>query len=491
MKKILKKLFILALVIGVLAPYIEIPIVKADSCSNHVQHYLFLDHNVLRVGNETLFEYYDAGSSVNATIFPYEFPIGEDVEIVDVNLNQLTGSSDIRDYIALHNTVILYTQSESQNAYRSTERPELYGDTFVSSSTREYASSSILLHGQWGNLDGYFEPQENNWSYINPGDDSDYPFEQYVLQKTPLNSYMEVSLYKGEIDRSGNATPGSDSIEEASDLDYLVETPLEELEAEDLLYWEDEDLYGEDVNKYFVPIAIERNLDSFDDFDDDVIFGYYTDGALFAFGESSESVVTVDSIKNSYEKYKDFVNGGGTNTAGYVTQITSGTIPSDSDDFNENPSYYGISFNTGAAYYWPFILTVEYETCSTPSSSADKWSLEYNGNHKDAKNIPAGVSDILEGESVKLANGPERTGYTFKKWCTDKDGKGSCYNAGDNFKNETGESKVILYAQWGDTNTTNNGDTGVFSYVISFIAVGAIAGTIYFVSKKKNLFKQI
>ena len=79
----------------------------------------------------------------------------------------------------------------------------------------------------------------------------------------------------------------------------------------------------------------------------------------------------------------------------------------------------------------------------------------------------------------------------LKKWCTDKEGKASCFDAETNFENTTGSSKVTLYAQWGDTNGGDNKDTGVFSYVISFIAIGPIAGTIYYVSKKKNLFKQI
>ena len=50
MKNILKKLFIVALAIGVLAPYIEIPVVKASTCSRHLQNYLFLDSNGLYTG---------------------------------------------------------------------------------------------------------------------------------------------------------------------------------------------------------------------------------------------------------------------------------------------------------------------------------------------------------------------------------------------------------------------------------------------------------
>ena len=459
-----------------------------------MQHYLFLDQNVLSTNatgtTQTTFEYYADGNAVNPTRFPYEFPTGEDVNITGIHLNDLQRSGDIDDYIDLHNTVIIYNRTATQDNYRSTRQIGEFGSAFVSADSN-FSSSTILLHGQWSSLTADFRPQPNNWSMIYTGTDGAFPFPNYVLQNTPLNSYMDVEILKGEYS-GGAEIPTTQTITRASDLEYLVDTNLDSLERNNLLL--SQTING--TEKYFIPIAIKRKLNSFGtNALSDSKFGYYStsDNSLYVFGESTAAVgsVTVNSITNSYTKYKTFVSTSGAVLSDYAMKIDSGSLPTSAADFNNNPTTYGVAFNTGAAYYWPFILTVEYETCSTPSPTGGTWELHYDGNYKDPKNIPAPVTNIRNGEEVKLAAGPKRDGYTFKKWCTDKEGKASCFDAETNFENTTGSSKVTLYAQWGDTNGADNKDTGVFSYVISFIAVGTIAGTIYYVSKKKNLFKQI
>ena len=72
-----------------------------------------------------------------------------------------------------------------------------------------------------------------------------------------------------------------------------------------------------------------------------------------------------------------------------------------------------------------------------------------------------------------------------------KDGSGDCYNPGDKIESPDKTEIKELFADWGKLDTEENKKTGVVSYIIGFMAVGIVAGGIYLISKKKNLFKQI
>ena len=101
------------------------------------------------------------------------------------------------------------------------------------------------------------------------------------------------------------------------------------------------------------------------------------------------------------------------------------------------------------------------------------------------ENVYAKIND-----EITIAEGPTREGYAFKGWCDDKEGKENCYEVGKKYHFDKAGT-LTLYAQWADASEGEQKKTGVISYVISFIAIGIIAGTIYLISRKKNLFKQI
>ena len=508
MKKILKKLFIVALAIGVLTPYIEIPVVKASTCSRHLQNYLFLDSNALYTGidedgsstttndKKTLFELYARSNGYQTvTEFPYEFEEGINIDIKSVDIiefdsnSQQARNNSLDEYIMYHNTVLnwAYVNDRQNNDYRTAPLSSEYGAVFVANPYEGgYSSNSILLHGKWTNYDSNLDAMPNHWESISTSTNELTPFKNYVLQNTPALSGMDVTMYKGESDRRGNLSATSTELNETA-LAAIVNSS----DKTKLGYWSSH-------RKYSLPVSIRRKLSN-ENVVNDAIFGYSDNGTLFVFGtdtsDNSGSGVTIAEItdlksNSSYAKYKEYIHDNATETDDYVVQVTSPGTGFTSNNFSKNPSAYGVDFNIYASYQWPVVMTVEYETCST-SPTGGTWSLHYDGNYKDPKNIPAPVTDRRADAEVQLAAGPKRDGSTFKKWCTDKEGKENCYDAETNFKNTTGASKVTLYAQWGATNGADNKDTGVFSYIISFIAVGAIAGTIYYVSKKKNLFKQI
>lgn len=508
MKKILKKLFIVALAIGVLAPYIEIPNVKASTCSRHLQNYLFLDSNALYTGidedgsstttndKKTLFEFYARSNGYQTvTEFAYEFP-NEDVTIKNIYLNNFNSNNDqarnesIQDYVTYHNMVLNWAEANDRlnNDYRTANPSEIYGAVFVTNPYEDgYSSNSLLLHGQWTNYSADLQPIANKWQQISTASDDLTPFKNYVLQNTPALSGMNVTMYKGISQDDGSLTPTN------SELTVTLLNNIVNSESKtELGYWQSQD-------KYSLPVSIRRKLSN-ENVVNDAIFGYSDGDTLFVFGtdtsDNSGSGVTIGSLteleeNSSYAKYKEYIHDNATETDDYVVQVTSPGTGFTSNNFTKNPSNYGVDFNIYESYQWPVVMSVEYETCSTPNPEGGTWELHYDGNYKDPKNIPAPETNLRYDEEVKLAAGPKRDGYTFKKWCTDKEGKAKCYDAETKITNPTGESKVTLFAQWGATNGADNKDTGVFSYIISFIAVGAIAGTIYYVSKKKNLFKQI
>ena len=157
------------------------------------------------------------------------------------------------------------------------------------------------------------------------------------------------------------------------------------------------------------------------------------------------------------------------------------------EEFDENTK----ETSSSESYYWPVVLNVEYQTCD--STSNEQWTLSYDGNVNDnsVTNIPS-KQDAPIGTDIKVdSKKPSRNGYAFLKWCETENGNGKCYDPGETVVSPETSTTVTLYAQWGKGGTTDNEKTGVVSYVIGFISVGVVAGSIYFIAKKKNLFKQI
>ena len=152
----------------------------------------------------------------------------------------------------------------------------------------------------------------------------------------------------------------------------------------------------------------------------------------------------------------------------------------------------GIEQTNEVHYYWPFILSVEYEVCAN-NESEKEWTLAYDLNVDDdsASNRPDPETKVL-GKSIEVSSTvPKRNGYKFLKWCDDRKGTGTCYKAGDKVESPNEAKTIPLFAQWGSTKEGDPEKTGVISYVIGFISVGLIAGGLYILAKKKNLFRQI
>ena len=144
----------------------------------------------------------------------------------------------------------------------------------------------------------------------------------------------------------------------------------------------------------------------------------------------------------------------------------------------------------------PHVMAVNYEVCSNDTSTPENtWTISYDtnaGTDTSVKNYPSAQTGIANGTNATLSDKiPTREGYKFSKWCKAATGSKTedCYSPKAVINNVT--SDITLFAYWDKTGTTENKDTGIETYIISFIAIGLVAGGIYYIAKKKNLFSQV
>ena len=143
-----------------------------------------------------------------------------------------------------------------------------------------------------------------------------------------------------------------------------------------------------------------------------------------------------------------------------------------------NTSNSSVNIDVDKLYYWPALYNIEYKICK----AVTPWTLTYDRGVSSEEvvnvtNMPDKKTGITTNNVTLSSTIPTRKDYVFKAWCTEKDGKGECKEAGKVFEKKDG--------------TEENEKQGVMSYVIGFAGIGIITYGLYYVINKKNLFKQI
>lgn len=508
MKNLLKKIGVIGLAIALMAPFISVPKVNAEdsNTTKHLQQYLFLDEESLynddlfsNVSDDESAHYKATNGYTTTTEFPYSFPTDVDVKITNVTTKPVTSADEVEKYITLHNNVIGTSNPTANSTYAKYVAKK--GATNVTTALNGYDSSTILMHGQWGKYyDTKLEQmQDSTWNQIANSEKT--KFVAHAIQNNSIvSSGAQATVYAGKWNASKNTVEKNGSA--VFTKDYL-QTIVDDVKAAD-----DNSLLSSDKNGYTLPIAIERKVTA------DVsnaIFGYIPKNSndLFVFGTLPSGTAADDAkVSNakgtSYKKYVEWLNHAERNTKdcaqlGLCFQVkkdeSGAALSLDAEAFREDPKKEaGVDFDVYGTYYWPVIVEVEYETTTNSYGVPDgKWKLVYNDNangDSSVENMPAGET-LDVGTNTKAGSAPTRKGYTFTEWCTE--GKKQCYKVGETVPSGKSGELVTLYAQWKGVEGPANESpaTGIASYIISFLAVGAIAGGIYYVSKKKNLFKQI
>lgn len=507
MKNLLKKIGVIGLAIALIAPFVSVPEVNAegDVTTKHLHQYLFLDEESLY--NDDLFSsvesltspHYKADNGyTTTTIFPYSFPTDVKVNITKVTTQPVISAAEVERYLTLHNNVV--TNSNPTADYRVADFVAKKGSTDTTTGSNGYNSSTILMHGSWGkyyNLQGE-KMEDSKWTTFSENEKAKV-IAHSIQNNAAVSSGAQAIVYAGKWNETERKVEKNGSQTFTKDYLQTIVDDVKKADADNLL--------SSDSNGRTLPITIERKITA------DVsnaIFGYVPkdSNVLFVFGTLpsgvSESDAKVsDATGSSYANYVKWVGrtekDKNCKDLGLCFQVKKDKNGNDlslsATDFREDPKKAaGVDFDVYGTYYWPVIVEVEYETTTNSYGVPDgKWKLAYDANaagDSSVKGMPESKTYDVKTDGKVDSSIPSRTGYTFEQWCTE--GKKVCYKAGDTVPSGKNQELITLYAQWkGTEGTTPQSPTGIASYIISFIAVGAIAGGIYYASKKKNLFKQI
>jgi len=480
MKNILKKIGLIAIIVGVLSPFITLPNVNAATTScdyhYHINQYLFLDvftgSSIDTYEVENLQSTNEVGKR-NFTNFIYTFPAlaeGETLSIVESGSVDLMNEQGFEDYYKAYKELINYNTENKRRQY------PLFGDWIE----RDYEFETIttLVHGRWAREDGFVDEEEVENSVWKPFK-SESNFKNATIQNAIANSDENVTL----LSKFGGASYNRNTYTfEALTNNYnrdakaFINQVITDYNdgITNTISFNERYLVSESNVMYF-NMNIDRRISKSDL--EKLNYGYVENGVYKIIKHVNGNA----DVTNSYEAMLEWKKNQCTEGS-KCTVTTAGT--------NEH-----IDIDVTKTYYWPAMYNVEYSICKT--SDVKEWTLTYDRgvSSEEAVNVtnmpnPERVTG-LTGTTVTLSSTkPERKDYVFKSWCTEKDGKGTCIEAGKVFENKEMIDDIV-YAYWVKPGTENNEKQGVMSYVIGFIGVGIITSGLYFIINKKNLFKQI
>lgn len=479
MKNILKKIGLIAIIVGVLAPFITLPNVNAanETCEYYLNQYLFLD-----VFTGSSIDSYQLGGGKeigkrNFTNFMYTFPelaSGETLEIVKTGNVNLTRTSGIREY---YNAYGLFYGEDSVLDRWERMDIDIFGAWTENASRYGEGNITTLVHGIWahdGDDEEDREAQTSTWPEFDDAED----FESQTIQYAIENSDEDVEL---------NTRLGGASLYESRSIQYF------EIASRD--YRHDVDAYmdlvisdynskSSSATSYTRNYLIEGsnnetyfNLNILREIDDNDL--EKLDYGLVDANTNKVLSTTQNGITDSYQALLNYKDNGNSCEGSHPCYLVNGSF-----DININESY-----------YWPALYNIEYKVCSAASTPSASWTLTYDRGVSgdevaNVTSMPDNQSGLTTTSVTLSTKKPERKDYEFKSWCTEKDGKGTCVEAGKVFENKSMTNKTV-YAYWVKPGTAPNEKQGVMSYVLGFAGVGIIACGLYYVINKKNLFKQI
>ena len=138
-----------------------------------------------------------------------------------------------------------------------------------------------------------------------------------------------------------------------------------------------------------------------------------------------------------------------------ITKTISSTKPSRNgyifNGWNTQKDGKGTAYASGAEYkhdqnggtvtlyaqWTPWKHTVTYDKNVDPSSSS-----------QTVTNMPGNQTKTFDEKLMISSTKPSRNGYIFNGWNTQKDGKGTAYASGAEYKHDQNGNTVTLYAQW-------------------------------------------
>lgn len=455
MKNILRKIGVIGIIIAMLAPFIELPVVKAanEECTDHtVLQYYFLD--VASGGSYNDWMTYTKTYSTY-TQFYFTFPndvtssSNKEIKILKVSTDYINDTQELADYAQGLMSII---KSNTGGDYTIENNGVIKEKGIIANSEKSQNTTYTgILHGKW-ETKGTSSKEQVQLSKLAGWIGSDTEGSSDLFKNNTIQTKI------------GNVSSDGDVKVTIKGVGYDGENvkPVNGYNS------------GNNLVEFFQELANKKNESL-----------YYTDsdGATWLALNINR---TISDTKLKQVKFGFKGKDGKYYKLNDYTEMSKTENQSTSPVGKEDE----LDILTTNQIYWPVVLNVEYEVCPTTS---EQWTLQYDKNTDDnnvtgmpsSKNATAGTSIMVDAKK------PSRDGYTFQGWNTQKDGKGTSYNPDQEYKYPGKPDTYTLFAQWGKGGTEDQKKTGVMSYVVGFITTGLVASGIYLVAKKKNLFKQI
>lgn len=455
MKNILRKIGVIGIIIAMLAPFIELPVVKAanEECTDHtVLQYYFLD--VASGGSYNDWMTYTKTYSTY-TQFYFTFPndvtssSNKEIKILKVSTDYINDTNELADYAEGLMSII---KSNNDGNYTIENNGVIKEKGLIANSEKSQNTTYTgILHGKW-ETKGTSSKEQVQLSKLAGWIGSDTKGSSDLFKNNTIQTKI------------GNVSSDGDVKVTIKGVGYDGENvkPINGYNS------------GNNLVEFFQELANKKNESL-----------YYTDsdGATWL-ALNINRTISDTKLKQVKFGYKD--KDGKYHKLNDYTEMSKtenqSTSPVDKED--------ELDILTSNQIYWPVVLNVEYEVCPTTS---ENWTLQYDKNTDDnsVTGMPSSKTKTAGTSIMVDAKKPSRDGYTFQGWNTQKDGKGTSYNPDQEYEYPGKPDTYTLYAQWGKGGTEDNKKTGVMSYVVGFITTGLVASGIYLVAKKKNLFKQI
>lgn len=456
MKNILRKIGVIGIIIAMLAPFIELPVVKAanEECTDHtVMQLLFLDIATTAADYKGYAKFESGYTTYTkfANLFP-NVSQNKKINIINVQPNYIVDDKVQEQFYA--DMKALYSEKDDKTLTNKIGNYET-----VEAGNTNYVT---VLHGSWA-AERDKGVTDAGWY---KGDDlSSFKSDIFQTKANGKLNFDSSSVLFSGARYSGDDFSGLGSLKNKyTDLKSYFEAVANRTD-------EDLNTTKDDITYFAVEIKRKFSTDALNK----LHFGYECDGNGCTKGYKVYTTTQPDEkkITDSYTAFVKYEENGASE-GNYVIDVEQSDIDID----------------TSISTYWPVMLNIEYKVCSTTS---EQWTLQYDKNTDDnnVTGMPSSKTETAGASIMVDTQKPSRDGYTFQGWNTQKDGKGTSYNPDQEYKYPGKPDTYTLFAQWGKGGTEDQKKTGVMSYVVGFITTGLVASGIYLVAKKKNLFKQI
>ena len=358
----------------------------------------------------------------------------------DVSMTKIAmGDSDIKltaRWIPLHSTLSYDAQGGSLDSVKSTDNPNNYkivdnGAYFIQSGLNTLRYLHQRTNGQL-NLDNATDVLTWN-GYSSDSKQTLWTFERY--KNTPY--YYIINNFNGKaLDLSGD---GPDDLS-GKPVELWKQCDANNKDNSDFL-WYFKDTGDGYVNIYNKMTNKALDITNGEDADGVVLQQYAPNGTASQKFKLVNYSQVYFPTREKYANNNIYINSAtpvkkGCKFLGWSTSANGNVVYQPGDLYDVNQDGGNVTLY---AKWTAWKHTVTYDK-----------NVPANSKKTDVKNMPGNQTKIYDQNLTLQSNVPTRTGYTFVKWTTNKDGTGTAYQPGSqySYNRDSDGGTVTLYAVW-------------------------------------------